>query len=356
MNLTSQLNRIFLYPLVMAACCTLSVYGDFDGRHVTLTGESATGFTYMGTGVDGLPGTTDPDSRRRPKIYNDFAAFDASSIGSSLSLTYDILLGGDADPGNESQDWRFGFVSTNANGSQGVTLGANFDIGDLAGSTAYEFFTDSAVTTGDAGSGEMDSAFTATLNAGQPTARFAQSNNDPFGDDVALNDRVDTNRITLNLERIMDGYELSMTWQNLTSMNTIDNSTTITTADFDPAVALAAGVTSWDRVGFFINDDSLDASGGPYVYSMSNVAVAGNAAALGLNPTWSANAYQTVPEPGALWMIALGLIELARDRSHPRLPAADLKMSDSSSKLERSQARPSYHRCRSRMLNHSLVI
>ena len=224
------------------------VYGDFLGRHVTLSGESASGYNYTGTGVDGLPGTTDPDSRRRPKIYNDFASFDASANGATLSLEYDILLGGDADPGNESQDWRFGFVSSGANGGQGVTLGANFDIGNLAGSTAYEFFTDAAVTTGDAGSGEMDSGFTATLNAGEPTARIAQSSDDPFSDDVALNDRVDTHRINVTLTRVMDGYDLSMSWQNLTSTNTLTNATTITTADFDPAVMLAAGVTSWDRV------------------------------------------------------------------------------------------------------------
>ena len=197
-----QIAVVYATLLALLSFSPTAVQADFMGSHVTLTGESASGYTYTGTGFLGLPGTSDPDSRRRPKIYNEFGALDASTMGDVVSLTYDILLGGDADPGNESQDWRFGFVGSAANGGQGVTLGANFDIGNLAGTTAYEFFTDAAVTTGDAGSGEMDSAFTATLNAGEPTARIAQSNNDPFGDDVALNDRVDTHRITLTMERI----------------------------------------------------------------------------------------------------------------------------------------------------------
>lgn len=283
----------------------------FIGRHVTLTGESAAGYSYSGTGVDGLPGTSDPDSRRRAKVYNDFPSFDASIIGNTLTMTYDILWGGDADPSNESQDWRFGFVSSTANGGKGVSLGANFDIGNLAGSTAYEFFTDASATSGEAGSGVMDSGFTPTLNgAGDGTARFAQSNDDPFSDDVAFNDRTDTHRVSLTLERITNGYDLSMSWQNLVSTNTITHSATITTSDFDTSSALAAGVTSWDRLGFYINDNNIDGAG-PWTYSLSNVAVTGSAGSLALADNWSANEYQTVPEPGSLALAVLSLVAAA---------------------------------------------
>ncbi len=304
---TPRFSTLATVSLIGAVVAASPSRADFSGRHVTLTGESATGYSYVGTGVDGLPGIDNPDSRRRPKIYNDFASFDASTVGSTLSMTYDILWGGDADPSNESQDWRFGFVSTTANGGKGLSLGANFDIGDLAGTVAYEFFVDTSVTSGESGSGEMDSGFTDTLNGpGDGTARLAQSNNDPFGDDVAFNDRTDRHRVTLTLERIVDGYDLSMAWQNLESTNTISHMTTITTADFDVSAALAAGVTSWDRLGFFVNDDNID-NAGPWTYTLSNVAVTGNAAALALAPNWSANEYQTIPEPGSMLLAVLGL-------------------------------------------------
>lgn len=303
----------FVITLVGLMSCDASaqVY-----RWSTISGQSASGFTYTGTGTLGLPGTTNPDSRRRAKVYNDFATFDTSTVGDTLSMSYDILLGGDADPGNESQDWRFGFVSTSANVGKGVSLGANFDIGDLAGTTAYEFFTDQAVTTGTGTppSGEMDSAFTDTLNDPvDGTSRFAQSNADPFGDDVALNDRVDTNRITLTLARIADGYDLSLSWQNLTSGNTINHAYSLTTSDPDPVAAAAASITSWDRLGFFINDDSLDASSGPYVYTLSNVSVEGNAASLALASMWSVNEAQ-IPEPTSLLLMLLGTSAIVSSR------------------------------------------
>jgi hypothetical protein len=264
-----------------------------NGVHATITNDSPTGYTYTGSGTAGLPGTDLPDSRRRPKVYAEIGSMDTSTVGSTLTLTYDILWGGDADPSNESQDWRFGFVSSTANSGKGISLGANFDIGDLAGTTAYEFFTDSSVTSLEAGSSTMDSAFTETLNdAGDGTARFAQSNDDPFGDDVAFNDRTDTHRVTLRLERIADGYNLAMSWQNLVSGNTITNSTSISTTDFDPSIALAAGVTSWDRVGFFVNDDSIDGSGGPWVYTLSNVSVAAG----------------RIPEPACAGLALMGLL------------------------------------------------
>ncbi len=293
--------------LAVATIATPS-HAAFLGRHVTLSGESATGYSYSGTGLDGLPGTTDPDSRRRPKVYNDFASFDASTVGSTLTMTYDILWGGAANPSDESQDWRFGFMSTSANSGKGVSLGANFDIGNLAGTVAYEFFTDVSATSGLDGSGEMDSAFTDTLNGiGDGTARFAQSNTDPFGDNVAFNDRTDTHRVTLTLQRIVDGYNLSTAWTNLVSNNTINHSSSITTSDFDPSLALAAGVTSWDRLGFFVNDDEVNSNTGPWTYSLSNVGVTSSAGALALASTWSANEYQTpVPEPGTLMLTVLG--------------------------------------------------
>jgi PEP-CTERM motif len=263
-----------------------------NGVHVTLSGESATGYTYTGTGTDGLPGTTSPDSRRRPKVYQDFAAFNAAGVGSTLSMTYDIQWGGDTDPPNSSQNWRFGFISSTANGGKGASLGANFDIGDLAGTVAYEFFVDSSVTSGEAGSGTMDSGFTDTLNGvGDAIARIAQSNADPYSDDVAFNSRTKVHRVNLELERIVDGYNLSFTWTNLGSGNTISHSTTITTADFDPSVALAAGITSWDRLGFFVNADSLGSPAGPWIYTLSNVSVDGVA----------------VPEPSSLALAMIGL-------------------------------------------------
>jgi hypothetical protein len=269
------------------------------GAHVTLTGESSTGYTYSGTGTAGLPGTTVPDSRRRPKIYQDFAAFNAGGLGSTLSMTYDILWGGTTTPlPNSSQNWRFGFVGSAANGGKGVTLGANFDIGDLAGTTAYEFFTDTSVTSGlgTPASGTMDSAFTDTLNdPNDDIARFAQSNADPFADNVAFNDLTDTHRVTLTLTRILNGYDLSFAWQNLVSTNTIFHSTTITTSDPDPSVALAAGVTSWDRLGFFINADSLGSPAKPWNYTLSNVGVDAVA----------------VPEPSSIGLVLLSIAAVA---------------------------------------------
>ncbi len=283
------------------------------GRHVTLTNVSATGYSYEGTGTDGLPGTTDPDSRRRPKIYNDFAAFDASTVGSKLTMTYDILWNG-ANPTNESTDWRFGFVSTSANGGKGLSLGANFDIGILTGTDVYQFSTDTSVTSGVDGSGEMDSAFTATLNdpldGVTDFASLPNLDGDPFSDRVSFNDITDTHRVTLMLERIVDGYSLSMTWTNLTDApdETISHSTAITTSSVNGSIALAAGVTSWDRLGFFVNDDVNENGGGiPWNYTLSNVAVTGDANALSLGNRWLPNAYQ-VPEPGSLLLAVVGLL------------------------------------------------
>lgn len=310
-RLSIRILHSFIAVALFAAVAAESS-ADLNGLHVTLTNESATGYDYSGSGSNGLPGTADPDSRRRPKIFNDFSPFDASAVGSTLSMSYDILWGGDADPSNESQDWRFGFISTSANGGKGETLGANFDIGNLAGSTAYEFFIDQAVTTGEGTpvSGEMDSAFTNTLNpVGDEIARFAQSNDDPYDDDVAFNDRTDTHRVTLNLERIADGYSLSMSWQNLVSGNTINHSTTIDTSDFDPVLAQSAGVTTWDRLGFFVNDNNID-DAGPWTYALTNVSVEGDGSPLQLSETWSANAYQTIPEPTSLWLALIGAVAL----------------------------------------------
>lgn len=268
-------------PIPLSSSWSVNAYNNPapNGVHVTLSGESATGYTYSGTGTGGLPGTVAPDSRRRPKVYQDFAAFNAGGVGSTLSMTYDILWGGTTNPSNSSQNWRFGFIGSTANGGKGVTLGANFDLGDLAGTVAYEFFTDASVTSGlgTPASGTMDTAFTETLNGvGDGIARIAQSNVDPFADNVAFNDRTDMHRVTLTLERIVSGYDLSFTWQNLVSTNTITHSTSITTGDADPNVALAAGVTSWDRLGFFINADVISGTI-PWNYTLSNVGVDGMA-------------------------------------------------------------------------------
>lgn len=265
-------------PISLAPAWSVNQYNQPapNGVHVTLSGQSASGFTYVGSGTAGLPGTTLPDSRRRPKVYQTFAPFDAAGIGSTLSMTYDIKWGGAVNPINSSQNWRFGFVGTSANSGKGVSLGANLDIGDLAGTAAYEFFVDTSITSGEAGSGTFDTAFTETLNAASDgIARIAQSNADPFNDDVSFNSNAKTLRVKLTLERILDGYNLSFDWTNLGSGNTISHATSINTGDFDPSVAMAAGVTTWDALGFFINADSLGSPAGPWIFTMSNVGVDG---------------------------------------------------------------------------------
>jgi hypothetical protein len=142
-------------PISLAPTWSVNEYNNPapNGVHVTLTGQSASGYNYSGTGTGGLPGTTSPDSRRRPKVYQDFAAFNAGGIGSTLSLTYDIKWNGNVNPTNQNAAWRFGFISSTANAGKGVSLGADFDIGNLAGTVFYEFFTDTSVTSGEAGSG-----------------------------------------------------------------------------------------------------------------------------------------------------------------------------------------------------------
>ena len=83
-------------PISLASSWSVNAYNTPapNGVHVTLSGESATGYTYTGTGTGGLPGTSLPDSRRRPKVYQDFAAFNAGGVGSTLSMTYDINWAG----------------------------------------------------------------------------------------------------------------------------------------------------------------------------------------------------------------------------------------------------------------------
>jgi PEP-CTERM motif len=268
-----------------------------NGVHVTLSGESATGYTFTGSGTSGLPGTTMPDSRRRPKVYQDFAAFDAGAVGSTISMTYDIQWGGNANPSNQNAAWRFGFISSTANGGKGLSLGADLDLGNLAGTVYYEFLVDPSATSGEAGSGIMDSGFTDTLNsASDSIARIGQGTAVPPGNNVAFNDRVKTHRVTLTLERILDGYNLSLSWQNLAvGGTTITNSATILTSDFDPSVALAAGITSWDRLGFFVNADVVTGTD-PWVYTLSNVSI--DAAA--------------VPEPNTIALALFGLAIVGR--------------------------------------------
>ena len=310
-----SLSSIVSHLLTIAAvavCSTESLATTF--KHVTLTGQSDSGFTYSGTGSQGLPGTTNPDSRRRARVYSDFSSFDTSNVGDKIKLTYDVLLGGSADPSNVNNAWRFGFINTSANGGKGVSLGLNLDIGDLAGTSAYEFFTDRSVTSGlgTPPSGTMDAGFSDTLNdPADLIARIGQvnSNTDPFADNVALNDRMDTSRIMLTLERIVDGYNLSMTWQNLTSGNTLSHSYALTTSDADPTAAAAASITSWNRLGFFINADTLPDSSA-YAYTISNLAVTGNMSAIALPSTWTPNEYQ-IPEPSSACLALFGLATFA---------------------------------------------
>jgi hypothetical protein len=269
-----------------------------NGVNVTLSNESATGYTYTGSGTGGLPGTTNPDSRRRPKIYQSFTPFDASAVGSTLSMTYDIKWGGTVNPTNNDTAWRFGFVSTTANGGKEVSLGADFDLGNLAGTNFHEFFVDTSLTSGlgTPASGEMDSAFTSTLNdANDPISRIAQSVAVPPGNNVAFNDTVKTHRVTFTLTRIAGGYNVSYSWQNLAAGGTtITNATTITTGDFDPGAALAAGITNWDRLGFFVNADVVSGTS-PWIYTLSNVAVNG----------------ASVPEPASITLAALAIAATA---------------------------------------------
>jgi hypothetical protein len=273
-----------------------------NGVHATLSSESATGYTYTGSGTGGLPGTTTPDSRRRPRVYQDFAPFDASAVGSTLSMTYDIKLGGSVTPTTSIDTaWRFGFISTTANGGKEVSLGANADLGPLNGTNFYEFMVDTQQTSGQGtpASGEMDSGFSATLNDSSDSAihRTGQSIVVPAGNNVAFNDTVKTQRITLTLTRITDGYNLGFSWQNLAAGGTtITNSATITTADFDTGTALAAGITTWDRLGFFVNADTVNNNGtAPWIYTLSNVSVDG----------------VSVPEPASLTLGALVLATAA---------------------------------------------
>lgn len=165
--------------------------GPGGGNTAQLSANTAGGYTYLGEGTTGnRPGTTNPDSRTRPKVFNDFASVDLSAVGSRLTMTYDIRWSGTERPSNESQNWRFGFVSTTASGGLGTTLGANFDLGNLAGTTYYEFYADPeanpATTESGIPAGEMDFAFTGTSNSlnipdvATDQARIAQSQIDPF--------------------------------------------------------------------------------------------------------------------------------------------------------------------------------
>ena len=360
---------------------------------VQISSNTASGYTYFGQGTTGnFPGTTMPDSRKRPKVYNSFSATDMSVVGSTLTMTYDILWLTES-PSNESQDWRFGFVSTTANGGLGTTVGANFDIGNLSGTTYYEFYVDPEVNPTSTASGvpanDMDFAFTGTNNSMNipdvltDQARIAQSQNDPFNtgdvdgdynddqivdaadftvwrdndgtsntlpndptpgtvdmsdyntwvtnfggvnteDIVAFNDITDTHRVELTLTRIVDGYDISMNWTNLDQMvggmnPTISHSATFTTtvtlpSANDPlgAAQAAASITSFDRLGFFINADDNRIPGDdlPWEYIMSNVSVDHTVP----GPSTS------VPEPGSL---AIALLGLACFASHKRRATKD---------------------------------
>ncbi len=373
-------------------------------NYATLTGNTASGYDYVGigagastdVGLDGIAGSDDDDfpsngssatltkdTRTRPKIYNTFSSVDLSAVGSSLSLTYDILWHGTERPSNESQDWRFGFGNSTANGGRGVTLGANLDIGNMAGTAKYEFYTDPDIQPlGSVGVGEMDFAFTSTQSddVPGPGQRVAQSGVDPYdngGPDVTtnpfkniigFNDTTDTHRLTFTITRIVDGYDLDLRWENLSQDSadynndgtvdsadftvwldslgdspaladdfegnprpnvdmldyeywvtnflqgsnahpTIHHSATITTSDAEAATAFLAGTTTWDRVGFFINDEAnrSPTPDEPWQYTMSNISVV------------QAGGPTVVPEPTCMtYLVALLLCGIVARRQRSR--------------------------------------
>ncbi len=357
------------------------------GNTAQLSSNSASGYTYLGQGTTGnFPDASAPDSRTYPKVYNEFSTVDLSAIGSTLSMTYDILWLTES-PSNESQDWRFGFVSSNANGGLGTTVGANFDIGNLTGTTYYEFAVDPEINPTSTDSGvpadDMDFAFTATNNSqsisGVATdyARIAQSQNDPFNtganvdgdynddqsvdaadytvwrdnlgtattlpndttpgsvdsvdydiwrdnygafdteDIVAFNDITDTHRVSFSLTRVANGYDMQFDWTNLDRLvngvnPTITHTTTILTTDLstssDPfgSATIAAGVTEWDRLGFFINAVDNRVTGGdlPWEYVLSNVSVDTTGVIS------SASSAVSVPEPATACLLVFSLCGL----------------------------------------------
>ncbi len=218
---------------------------------VQLSNNTASGYTYFGEGTTGnQPSTSNPDSRRYPKVYNEFNSVDLSAIGSTLTMTYDILWLTES-PSNESQDWRFGFVNTSANGGLGVTIGANFDIGNLSGTTYYEFAVDPEVnpTSTDSGvpAADMDFAFTGTNNSQNISgatdyARIAQSQNDPF--DVPVNIDGDYND-----DESVDIADYTTWRDNLGTSTTLPNDTTSGSVD-------AGDYTVWNNnFGSFLTDD-----------------------------------------------------------------------------------------------------
>jgi hypothetical protein len=144
----------------------------------------------------------------------------------------------------------------------------------------------------------MDSAFTSIVALQDPADPFSKLGGSivvPSGNNVAFNDALKTHRVTLSLTRIANGYNLSYAWQNLASGGTtITNAFTITTGDFDGGAAMAAGITSWDRLGFFVNADVVNGTS-PWVYTLSNVGVDAVA----------------VPEPGSIILVLFGLATIA---------------------------------------------
>lgn len=218
-----------------------------------LSSNSADGYTYFGGGTTGnQPGLANPDSRTRPKVYNDFASVDLSAVGSSLTMTYDILWLNEG-PANESQDFRFGFVSTTAAGGLGSTLGANFDLGNLTGTTYYEFYSDPEVNSTTAASGvtpgEMDFAFSGTNNSGNipdfanDQARIAQENIDPFDLGIAPIDG------DYNNDRIVNAADYTIWRDNDGSSETLDNDPT-------PGVVDSTDYDLWaDKFGEFDTED-----------------------------------------------------------------------------------------------------
>ena len=214
-------------------------------------------------------------------------------------MTYDIKWGGTVNPTNNDTAWRFGFISTTANGGKEVSLGADFDLGNLAGTNFHEFFVDTSLTSGlgTPASGEMDSAFSSTLNdPSDPISRIAQSIAVPPGNNVAFNDTAKTHRVTLTLTRIANGYNLGYSWQNLAGGGTtITNATTITTGDFDSGAGSGGGHNDLGPAWVLSLNADVVSGTSPWIYTLSNVSVDG----------------VSVPEPASFALVALAVTTAA---------------------------------------------
>lgn len=294
--------RLFLCSVAVAATCamtpttqaaTVSLGSSWSTNagaadRSTLSGESSSGYTYLGSGTAGLPGS----GSARPKTYQTFGAVNLSDIGDTLEMEFDLTFlstsGGLPEAiQNNSQDLRFGFVSTGGNSGEGVTMGLNLDIGSLAGSTYYEFFLDPDLET----PADFNSAFSASASA--RLNAVGNGGGPPSSANVAFDSMGKSQHILYRMTKTADGYDLRMEWTDPTSTDVIINTTSATTLPAgDAEEILVAGATSWDGLGFFIND--ADNSGFTWSYELSNMTITTS----------------VVPEPTSMGLAMLGLAGL----------------------------------------------